>query len=70
MRRRVLIIGAKSSVDIIRAARLVKQFEETDRDKYEQYPGRHHCVIYSTEGEDNAAAVWYTRTQTTVHFGD
>lgn len=70
MRRRVLIIGAKSSVDVIRAAQLVKQFEEKDREKYNQKPGRNHSIIYSTEGEDNAAVVWYTRTQTTVHFGD
>ena len=68
-KERTLIIGAKTSADLIRAATLVKRFEEDVR-KHNQKSGRLNGIIYSTQEYNDPVYVWYTRTQITIHFED
>ena len=65
--RRVLIINARSTADMIRAGRCVEQYEKTQDRK----PGRHNLSVFATRDDySDPVAVWHNATQVTVHFGD
>mgnify|MGYP001588482830 CR=1 FL=1 len=71
MKHRILIIGARSVTDIIRAGKLVAAYEAEGYDQ--RIPsGRHHGVVYGpadTTSMDAHAYVWHTANQITVRLG-
>jgi hypothetical protein len=63
---RILIIGAKTTADLLRAGALVEHFVTVHRDVIRR--GRHGAVIYAHHGGKDPAAVWHQGNQVSVKF--
>ena len=65
---RILLINPRPR-DAIRADTVLSQYM-ADYWTGQAERSRRHCVIYTREDYSEPVAVWHTRNQITLHFGD